>query len=77
MEDILVPIPARPVRFMDRLRAFMRGWQLAYRTEKTYCGWIRDYIQFHKMRRPEEMGRAEVDEWLGHLASQRNVCINT
>ncbi|WP_226999817.1 integron integrase [Microbulbifer aggregans] len=62
---------------MDRLRAFMRGRQLAYRTEKTYCGWIRDYIRFHKMRRPEEMGKAEVDAWLGHLASQRNVSVNT
>ncbi len=77
MDDIPVPIPARPVRFMDRLRAFMRGRQLAYRTEKTYCGWIRDYIRFHKMRRPEEMGKAEVDEWLGHLAAQRNVSVNT
>lgn len=77
MDDIPVPIPTRPVRFMDRLRTFMRGRQLAYRTEKTYCGWIRDFIRFHKMRRPEEMGRAEVDAWLGHLASQRNVSVNT
>ncbi|WP_237055824.1 integron integrase [Microbulbifer sediminum] len=77
MDDIPVPIPAQPVRFMDRLRAFMRGRQLAYRTEKTYCGWIRDYIRFHKMRRPEEMGKPEVDEWLGYLATQRNVAVNT
>lgn len=77
MDDIPVPIPAQPVRFMDKLRAFMRGRQLAYRTEKTYCGWIRDFIRFHNMRRPEEMGKAEVDAWLGYLAAQRNVSINT
>ncbi|WP_345548465.1 integron integrase [Microbulbifer aestuariivivens] len=62
---------------MHRLRAFMRGRQLAYRTEKTYCLWIKDYLRFHKMRRPEEMGKAEVDAWLCYLASQRNVAINT
>ena len=77
MDDIPVPIPARPSRFMDRLRAFMRSRHLAYKTEKTYCLWIRDFIRFHQMRRPEEMGNVEIDEWLGHLANRRAVAINT
>jgi hypothetical protein len=36
MEDIPVPPPAKPERFMDRLRAFMGTRHLAYRTEKTF-----------------------------------------
>ena len=77
MDDIPVPVPARPSRFMDRLRAFMRSRHLAYKTEKTYCLWIRDFIRFHQMRHPEEMGNVEIDEWLGHLANRRAVAINT
>lgn len=46
MDDIPVPLPAQPQRFMDRLRAFMRVRQLAYRTEKTYCTWILDFIRY-------------------------------
>lgn len=77
MKDIPVPIPDRPTRFMDRFRAFVRSRYLAYRTEKTYCFWVRDFIRFHQMRRPEEMGPAEVDAWLGHLATRRSVSLNT
>ncbi|WP_410173972.1 site-specific integrase [Microbulbifer thermotolerans] len=62
---------------MDRFRAFMRSRYLAYRTEKTYCFWVRDFIRFHQMRRPEDMGAAEVDAWLGHLATRRSVSLNT
>lgn len=37
MDDIPVPLPSHPVRFMDRFRAHMRAKHPAYRTEKTYC----------------------------------------
>ncbi|WP_308368647.1 MULTISPECIES: integron integrase [unclassified Microbulbifer] len=62
---------------MDRLRAFMRARHMAYRTEKSYCGWIREFIRFHDKRHPETMGAAEVEVWLSHLANNRSVAINT
>jgi integron integrase len=62
---------------MDRLRAFIRARHLAYRTEKTYCLWIRDFIRFHGKRHPETMGAEEVNKWLSHLANNRNVAVNT
>lgn len=77
MDDIPVPLPAKPQRFMDRLRAFMRAQHLAYRTEKTYCMWILDFIRFHKMQRPETLGPSHIEEWLSHLANNRHVAINT
>ena len=49
---------------------------MAYRTEKTYCTWILDFIRFHKRKHPESMGAEDVDAWLNHLASNRNVAIN-
>src|SRR5690606_5096317 len=77
MDDIPIPLPDRPQRFMDHLRVFMRAKRLAYRTEKTYCTWILDFIRFHKRKHPESMGPNEVDAWLSHLANKRNVAINT
>lgn len=77
MDDIPVPLPAKPERFMDRLRAFMRARHLAYRTEKTYCMWILDFIRFHKMQRPEALGAQHIQGWLSHLANNRHVAINT
>lgn len=77
MEDVAPPLPAKPTRFMDRLRAFMRARHLAYRTEKTYCLWIRDFIRYSGRRHPESMGPEDVDAWLSYLANQRHVSINT
>lgn len=57
MDDIPVALPDKPVRFMDKLRVFMRAKRLAYRTEKTYCLWIVDFIRYHNKRHPETMGR--------------------
>jgi integron integrase len=62
---------------MDRFRAFIRARHLAYRTEKTYCNWVREFIRFHDKRHPESMGAEEVNAWLSHLANSRNVAVNT
>ena len=77
MDDIPVPLPAIPTRFLDRFRAFIRARHLAYRTEKTYCNWVREFIRFHEKRHPESMGAEEVNAWLSHLANNRNVAVNT
>ena len=69
MEDFPRPIPVRPAKFLDRLRVTMRARGLAYTTEKTYIHWIRSFIRFHRMRHPQEMGPAEVDQFLSWLAA--------
>ncbi|WP_367620092.1 phage integrase N-terminal SAM-like domain-containing protein [Microbulbifer thermotolerans] len=35
---------------MGRFRTFMRSRYPAYRTEKTYCFWVREFIRFRQMR---------------------------
>ncbi len=77
MDDIPTRLPSTPVRFMDRFRAFIRARHLAYRTEKTYCLWVREFILFNGRRHPESMGSVEVNQWLSYLANERNVAINT
>jgi len=73
MEDIRMPVAGKPARFLDQLRVLMRERQLAYPTEKTYLYWIRKYIRYHNRRHPNEMGAAEVDEFLSWLASHQRV----
>jgi len=77
MDDIRPPLPAKPERFMDKLRSFMRAKHLAYRTEKTYCVWILDFIRFNQRQHPETLGASEVEAWLSHLANSRGVALNT
>ncbi len=77
MDDIPKPLPSKPTRFMDQFRAFIRSKQLAYKTEKTYCRWVIDFIRFHNNSHPKDMGAAEVDAYLSSLALQRNVAVNT
>ena len=56
----------------------LRYHHYAYRTEQTYCQWIVRYIKFYKSERhPREMGSNEVETFLSHLASDRNVAAST
>ncbi len=77
MLDIPKPIPANPVKFLDRLRAYIRTQNLAYKTEKTYIQWVVHFIHFHGKRHPEEMGENEIQAFLNHLVINRNVAQNT
>jgi integron integrase len=55
----------------------------AIRTEEAYLNWIRRFILFHNKRhplrgrRPKEMGGAEVQQFLSHLAVRQNVAAST
>lgn len=77
MDDIPHNLPNNPTRFMDQFRVFIRSKQLAYKTEKTYCMWVVDFIRFHNMQHPKDLGGSQLDEYLSHLAVRRNLAINT
>ncbi len=77
INDIPPKIPSSPVRFMDQVRASIRVRNLAYKTEKTYCLWIKRYIRYHRMQHPKDMGPAHVEQFLHHLAVVENVNVNT
>lgn len=77
MDDVRAPLPTKPVRFFDQLREHMRARNLAYKTEKSYCYWIADFIRFSGKIHPELLGAPEVDAYLSHLAVRRNFSINS
>ena len=64
-------------RLLDRVRATLRARHYSPRTEKAYAGWIRRFIAFHDFRRPEEMGSAEITQFLSYLATERRVSAST
>ena len=64
-------------RLLTQVRERIRFHHFALSTEKVYVYWIRFFIRFHGLRHPETMGRAEVEAFLTHLASERNVAAST
>jgi len=53
---------------LEVARDRMRTLHLSLRTEKAYLQWMRRYVKFHSQRHPREMGSAEVESFLTHLA---------
>jgi len=77
IRDIRGVLPEKPVKFMHKLRAFIRSRNLAYKTENTYCLWIKRYIFYHNKQHPKDMGAAHVEQFLHHLAVVENVSVGT
>jgi len=75
--DIPPKLPDTPTRFMDQLRALIRSRNLAYKTEQTYCHWIKRFIRFHDMQHPSTCSAKEVEQFLSHLAIRRNNSVST
>ena len=63
--------------FLDEVRAVIRMRHYSIRTEQTYLQWIKRFIHFHDLRRPEELGEAEVARFLSHLAVRDRVAAST
>jgi len=74
-----LPIAASPQepKLLDRVRSAARVRHLSLRTEKAYAQWIRRYILFHGKRHPSEMGEAEINAFLTHLAVAKQVSPST
>ena len=65
MSDQSIP---KPKKLLDQIRDAIRLKHHSYSTEKTYVHWAKRYILFHNERHPAEMGAAEVEAFLTHLA---------
>ncbi len=70
--------PNPDARIMDQTREVLRYYQYAYKTEQSYCDWIIRYINyFGNEKHPRDMGKKEIDAFLSHLATKRNVAAST
>jgi site-specific recombinase XerD len=67
----------KPLRLLDQVRDVMRVRHYAFRTERTYIGWIKPFILFHHKKHPRQMGGPEVEAFLTWLAVEKNVSKST
>jgi integron integrase len=64
-------------KLLDRVRDAIRVKHYSIRTEQAYVNWIKRYIIFHNKRHPNQMGAAEIEAFLTHLAVKENVAAST
>jgi len=64
-------------KLLDQIRDAIRLKHYSYSTEKTYVHWARRYILYHNKRHPAEMGVAEIEAFLTHLAKDEHVSAST
>ncbi len=69
--------PAPAPKLLDLVRERIRVKHYSIRTETSYVQWIKRFILFHNKRHPREMGAAEVEAFLTHLAVVGDVSAST
>ena len=76
MQNSNTPSPSSP-KLLDQVRDRIRAKHYSIRTETQYVQWVKRFILFHGKRHPREMGAAEVEAFLTHLAVEGNVAAST
>jgi integron integrase len=64
-------------KLLDQLRDALRSRHYSRRTVKAYCMWVKRFVVHHNLRHPEEMGEAEINAYLTHLAVEKDVSPST
>jgi integron integrase len=64
-------------KLLEQVRQQVRVRNYSIRTENVYAEWVKRFIRFHRYRHPAEMGAAEIEAFLTHLAVTRNVSAST
>lgn len=70
--------PNPKLKLMDQVREVLRYHHYAYRTEQSYCQWIKRYIFFFNCKvHPRELGAKDIERFLSHLAGEGMVAAAT
>lgn len=69
--------PLKANRLLDQVRERIRYMHYSQRTEEAYVYWAKLFIRFHQLQHPATLGQAEVEAFLSHLASDRQVSAAT
>ena len=69
--------PPHAPKLLDQVRGKIRLKHYSIRTEQTYVDWIKRFILHFDKRHPRELGAAEVEAFLTHLAVAGNVAAAT
>ena len=77
LKRLLMPSAPRPAGLIQRYCQELQARHYARRTVDTYEQWLRRFLRFHQLRHPREMGSAEVNAFLTHLAVELQVSAST
>ncbi|WP_459990991.1 phage integrase N-terminal SAM-like domain-containing protein [Methylosoma difficile] len=77
MCNLIYTPPNPPPKLLDLVRDRLRVKHYSFATEKLYVHWVIRFILFHGKRHPQEMGAAEVEAFLTHLAVEGQVAACT
>jgi integron integrase len=72
-----VPPAGKAKKLLDQYGEFLRNRHYSLCTEKTYIGWVRQYILYHNKRHPREMGVPEINDFITSLANRKTVAAST
>ena len=61
----------------EKIKTAMRLRHLAYSTEKTYLLWLRSFRTFIKEKDPAQLSAKDLQDFLSHLALEKNVSAST
>ena len=64
-------------QLMTAMKHALRSRHYSPRTEEIYFSWLTRFIQFNKFRRPQDMGEAEINQFLTYQAVERKVGAST
>ncbi len=77
---IEVNMSVKDRRLLDEMRDLLRRLGYAFRTEETYCDWVRRFVKFHSLQSRDELfvdPEAKVEKFLTYLAVQKQVAPST
>jgi integron integrase len=64
-------------KLFERIHATFRLKHFSLKTEKSYLYYIKDFLRYHQMRHPRDLGVEEIREYLSHLAVEKHVAAST
>ena len=74
----MTPTPVTPrLKLLDQLREQIRYRHYSLRTEEAYVYWVRAYVRWAGMKHPKSLGGRDVEAFLAHLASERQLSAST
>ena len=62
---------------LEKAHEVLRLKHYSPKTEESYIHWIRQFLRYHKLRHPRELGAQEVEAFLTHLAVDQKVSAST
>ena len=62
---------------LDQLASMLRTMHYSYRTEQSYCHWVKRFIFFHGNRNPRQLNETHIQAYLTHLAVKEQVAPST